>query len=61
MPYQIDSKNCKKSGLCIQECPVDAIIIEKSDGRYQVDPDLCTDCGSCADICPEGAIEGIEI
>ncbi|MBU2511141.1 4Fe-4S binding protein [bacterium] len=60
MPYQITTSLCANSGLCFQECPMDAIQFDKNSDRYVIDPDLCTDCGSCADVCPEGAITGLE-
>ncbi len=60
MSYTITSRQCLKSGLCFQECPMDAVLFDKTHDLYQIDPDLCTDCGSCADVCPEGAITGFE-
>ncbi|NMA94817.1 MAG: 4Fe-4S binding protein [Clostridiales bacterium] len=44
---------CIACGICLSECPVDAI----SEGDiYVIDPDLCTDCGACMDVCPTGSI-----
>jgi NAD-dependent dihydropyrimidine dehydrogenase PreA subunit len=52
MAYVI-SKECTACGLCINECPVDAI----SEGDiYFIDPDTCIDCAACADVCPVEAI-----
>jgi NAD-dependent dihydropyrimidine dehydrogenase PreA subunit len=48
MAYKI-SDECIACGVCIDECPVDAI----SEGDvYVIDPELCNDCGSCAEVCP---------
>lgn len=48
MAYKI-SEECIACGICIDECPVDAI---SEGGIYKIDTDLCTDCGSCAEVCP---------
>lgn len=52
MAYVIND-DCIACGVCVDECPVDAI----SEGDiYVIDPELCTDCGACADVCPSEAI-----
>ncbi len=52
MAYVIND-DCIACGVCMDECPVDAI----SEGDiYSIDPELCTDCGACADVCPSEAI-----
>jgi len=52
MAYVI-SDECTACGVCIDECPEEAI----SEGDiFVIDPELCTDCGSCADVCPVEAI-----
>ena len=52
MAYKI-TYECTACGICIDECPVEAI----SEGDiYKIDPELCTDCGACADVCPNEAI-----
>ena len=49
----INPDECIDCGVCIPECPVDAI----SEGDiYVIDPEICTDCGSCAEVCPTEAI-----
>lgn len=52
MPHII-TDDCISCGLCMDECPVEAIA-EGTD-KYVIDPGLCTDCGSCADVCPMDA------
>jgi NAD-dependent dihydropyrimidine dehydrogenase PreA subunit len=52
MAYKI-TEECIACGVCIDECPADAI----AEGDiYVIDPELCTDCGSCAAVCPTEAI-----
>jgi ferredoxin len=67
MPYKIDTKKCLKCGLCISNCPVKAIIADKtiteSDGLVlyytRIDQNKCTECGTCVSYewwCPAKAI-----
>jgi len=51
---------CTACGVCIDECPNEAI----SEGDiYLIDPDLCTECvgfydeAQCVEVCPVEAIE----
>jgi len=57
MAYVIYPDKCSRCGLCLNECPLQAISQESED--YVINPEVCTECGSCADICPEGAISGM--
>jgi len=56
MAYLINVDLCNGCGLCIPECPMDAI--HKNADVCCIDPDSCTECGSCADICPLEAARG---
>ncbi|MCL2081670.1 MAG: 4Fe-4S binding protein [Oscillospiraceae bacterium] len=47
--------NCISCGVCVPECPVEAI--ESGDSKYTIN-DACIDCGACKDVCPTEAIEG---
>ena len=52
MAHVIDD-SCIACGVCMANCPVDAI----SEGDiYSIDAATCTDCGACAEDCPVGAI-----
>ncbi len=53
MAYKINDE-CIKCGICVDECPVEAI--SEGDETYIIDEDKCTDCGACADACPSEAI-----
>lgn len=49
--YYIDPEKCRGCGICLKNCPVEAI----SGGKNQVhliDQDKCTKCGTCFDMCP---------
>ena len=52
----IQPELCTGCGLCLRECPVDAISGEKKE-PHVIDQELCTHCRICYDVCPVGAIE----
>jgi len=52
MPW-IDANLCDGCGICIEECPVGAIIMV--DENAQIDMDICIRCGTCHKVCPQNA------
>ncbi|MCL2326364.1 MAG: 4Fe-4S binding protein, partial [Proteobacteria bacterium] len=56
-PYVIDPVACKRCGLCVKKCPVDAITGDRQT-PYVIDGDACIRCGACKAACKFGAIEG---
>lgn len=60
--HTIDPETCTDCGLCVEECPVDAISqIEYNGGTvHTIDPELCTNCGLCTEVCPVEAISEID-
>jgi len=53
MPW-IDKNKCIGCGICVKECPVNAITIE--DGKAEIDMEKCIRCGNCHEICPQQAV-----
>ncbi len=53
--YRIDEDECKACGICLKDCPVDAITGEKK-VPHVIDQDKCTLCGMCLDKCPFSAV-----
>ena len=53
MPW-IDKNKCTGCGLCIRECPVNAIFMKE--GKAEIDMDKCIRCGKCHDVCPQEAV-----
>ncbi|HPT70046.1 MAG TPA: 4Fe-4S binding protein [Syntrophomonas sp.] len=46
--------NCIGCGICVDNCPVQAISIIED--KASIDQYLCLECGICVDVCPVGAI-----
>ncbi|MFC1952013.1 NADH-quinone oxidoreductase subunit NuoF [Chloroflexota bacterium] len=49
--YYILPDKCQGCGICLRQCPVEAI----SGGKrlvHIIDQDKCTKCGTCLDVCP---------
>jgi NADH-quinone oxidoreductase subunit F len=53
--YEIDPEACKACGICLKNCPVDAITGEKK-VPYVIDQEKCTLCGMCWEKCPFTAV-----
>jgi len=53
--YEIVPDACTGCGICLKNCPVDAISGEKKE-PHLIDQDICTKCGTCFEKCPFGAI-----
>jgi len=53
MTVKIDESKCTGCGLCVDACPVGAIIV---DAVARIDAGLCRSCGVCIDECPSEAI-----
>jgi NAD-dependent dihydropyrimidine dehydrogenase PreA subunit len=55
--FTIDKEKCTGCAICIDYCPVGAIVMkgDKAEINYQ-----CIDCGKCVDMCPKGAISLVQ-
>ena len=49
----VDVQKCGSCGVCVDFCPVEAIVINDI---AVIDEDKCIGCGACIDRCPFGAI-----
>jgi ferredoxin len=56
--HYIDQEACTKCGVCIEECPEEAIVVVEKDGEevHMIDQEKCIQCGVCIEACPEEAI-----
>jgi NADH-quinone oxidoreductase subunit F len=53
--YSIDPKKCIGCGVCLMQCPQNAIAGEKK-RPHTIDPEKCIKCGACFDVCKSDAI-----
>lgn len=56
------NKKCCGCGLCVQECPFNAISMKENEEGFLypvVDKELCINCGKCLSICPANKTEKI--
>ncbi|MBW1810544.1 MAG: 4Fe-4S dicluster domain-containing protein [Deltaproteobacteria bacterium] len=53
MPW-INGEDCDCCGICVDECPVDKIVMK--DEEAEINMDGCIRCGVCHDICPQDAV-----
>lgn len=57
MPAKVNKDECTACGTCVEECPVEAIVISEEEGCAVIDEEECVDCGACEEACPAGAIK----
>jgi NADH:ubiquinone oxidoreductase subunit F (NADH-binding)/NAD-dependent dihydropyrimidine dehydrogenase PreA subunit len=53
--YKIMPDQCKKCGICVRQCPVDAISGTRETG-YSINTSKCIKCGQCIEACKFKAI-----
>jgi NADH-quinone oxidoreductase subunit F len=53
--YEIDAEACKACGICLKDCPVEAITGEKK-VAHVINQEKCTLCGACWEKCPFAAV-----
>ncbi|MBN1154842.1 DUF362 domain-containing protein [candidate division KSB1 bacterium] len=51
----VNKDTCKKCGLCVENCPVQAMT--PVNGIPKIDYSICIKCFCCDEICPYGAIQ----
>lgn len=54
MPW-VNQDMCVGCGICVDECPVDAIV-QDEENKAVINDDKCIRCGKCHDVCPEDAV-----
>jgi uncharacterized protein (DUF362 family)/NAD-dependent dihydropyrimidine dehydrogenase PreA subunit len=54
--HPVVSNRCKRCGICVKSCPVQAISWDKVNNPF-VHKDSCIKCMCCHELCPYGAID----
>ncbi len=54
MPAKIEESKCVGCGVCVDNCPAEAITLDN--GKAKIDESKCIDCANCVDNCPSAAI-----
>ena len=53
MPW-VDEGTCTGCGICVEKCPVGAILMEGK--KAKINMDECIHCGTCHGVCPQQAV-----
>jgi Pyruvate/2-oxoacid:ferredoxin oxidoreductase delta subunit len=54
MQLRVKEALCSGCGLCVENCPQQAISLQS--GQARIDQSRCNKCGLCRDVCPRMAI-----
>lgn len=54
--YTISEEGCIKCGLCVKNCPADAIIQKDKKSLPIISKSECIVCGKCKEVCPSEVI-----
>ena len=55
--YYVIEEKCPGCGLCVRNCPTEAVIFRGKKKPVEIDYGKCIKCGTCYDVCRLGAIE----
>jgi hypothetical protein len=53
--HQVEPEKCISCGVCIQNCPVEAIGWDEQ-GKARIDTAVCISCSECISVCPQQAV-----
>jgi heterodisulfide reductase subunit A len=53
---EINDELCSGCGICISQCPYDALSLDPETKLAQVSEAVCEGCGTCVASCPSGAL-----
>ena len=50
---EISIKDCIFCGMCMRNCPADAIKVDRIHRTWEINPFSCVQCGGCVEHCPK--------
>ncbi len=53
----IEPGQCVGCAVCVDVCPSEALVMERTELLPRLIPERCTACGKCVQQCPTGAID----
>ena len=56
-----DTDNCIFCGLCMRNCPQEAITVDRKEKTWVVDHEKCVKCGKCISKCPKKVLSFKEV
>ncbi|MFW6109038.1 MAG: NADH-ubiquinone oxidoreductase-F iron-sulfur binding region domain-containing protein, partial [archaeon] len=57
--YVVEPDDCRGCGLCVKDCPVNAITQTEPRDKAKINQDHCIKCGNCYTVCPFDAIKEV--
>ncbi|MBD3172342.1 4Fe-4S dicluster domain-containing protein [Candidatus Bathyarchaeota archaeon] len=57
--YVVEPSDCRGCGLCVKECPENAITQTEPGDKAEINQDHCIKCGNCYTACPFDAIKEV--
>lgn len=54
---QFDFKSCIGCKQCLENCPLEAVVLDCNGHIQTIDEGICGKCGMCADNCPKNVIK----
>lgn len=54
---QCDLEVCIYCGICVKNCPSDALFVDRKEKVWKVDYEACSNCGICVEKCPKKCLE----
>lgn len=51
-----DASTCIYCGMCMRNCPAEAISVQRASKSWEMNPDACLHCGMCISRCPKKSL-----
>ncbi|MDO4545689.1 MAG: 4Fe-4S binding protein [Bacillota bacterium] len=51
-----NTEECIFCGLCVKNCPCEALVVDRKEKKWEVDIEACAKCGACMENCPKSCL-----